>query len=129
MFSLACHTDVELLQVEMKSSSEVCVLLCGLSGHGAMKGLRRERGEHVVLRFTFHSSQPFLMTLASTHCTYVALRLNMCVCASEHVCVSAVYSMRMREGLCIIIRENQKKSSTSTSVYSSFPCWTAGLSI
>lgn len=61
----------------------VCVMLCGLSGHRATKGLRRERGECVVLRFIFHNCQPFVMTLASAHCTYVALGLNMCVC----VCV------------------------------------------
>ena len=91
----------------------VCVTL---SGHRAMKGLRRERGECVVLRFTFHSCQPFVMTLASTHCTYVALGL--CVCVRTHT----VYSMCMREGFCIMIKEktHKKKSIKTTSIYSVF---------
>ena len=46
---------------------------------GAMKGLRRERGECVLLGFIFHCCQPFVMTPVSTHCTYVALGLNACV--------------------------------------------------
>lgn len=70
------------------------VLLCGLSGHRAVKGLRRERGERVVLRFTFHCRQPFVRTLASAHCTYVALGLNILyMCACVNMCVCTVYSM------------------------------------
>lgn len=83
----------------------MCVALCGLSGHRAVKGLRRERGEPVILHFIFHYCQPFVMTLASVHCTYVALGLNMCVCVfvDMRVCVCVymctVYSMRMGKTL------------------------------
>lgn len=67
------------------------VVLRGLSGHRAMKGLRRERGECVVLRFIFHYCQPFVMTLASADGTYVALGLNMCV--RMWTCMCALYTV------------------------------------
>lgn len=85
----------------------VRVMLCGLSGHRAMKGLRRERGERVVLRFTFHYCQPFVRTLASAHCTYVALGLDilyMCVC--EHVCVYCIQYVNEGRPLYYDQREN-----------------------
>lgn len=63
---------------------------CGLPGHRDRKGLRRERGERVILHLVFHYCQPFVMTLASTLYTYAALGLNICVCVCEHVCVKCI---------------------------------------
>lgn len=68
------------------------VVHCGLPGHRDRKGLRRERGERVILHFIFHDCQPFVMTLASTLYIYAALGLNMCMCVCEHVCVCEVYT-------------------------------------
>lgn len=55
------------------------VLCCGLPGHMDRKGLRRERGERVILHFIFHYSQPFVMTPAST--------LYLCGFGTQYLCV------------------------------------------
>lgn len=100
-------TVADEVSVWMATSLCVCVVLCGPSGHRAMKGLRRERGEPVVLRFIFHYCQPFVMTLASTHCTYVALGLNISVSVDMRVCT--VYSMWTRKDSVMIKEKTHER--------------------